>query len=67
MLFHQLSEACLFTLILIFAALVVVQVAAEDSLEAARTYFLAVELCILLIFLLELLLKAFVLGLVCTK
>lgn len=54
-------------LILLFAALVVVQVAAEDSLTAAKTYILVVELCILLIFLLELLLKFYVLGLVWTR
>ena len=49
---------------LLFAGLVVVQVAAEDQLDDAKVYILSVELCILLIFLLELLLKAFVLGLV---
>lgn len=59
-----MSETCLFLLVLLFAGLVVVQVAAEDELEDAKVYILSVELCILLIFLLELLLKAFVLGLV---
>ncbi len=59
-----MSETCLFLLVLLFAGLVIVQLAAEDELEDANVYILSVQLCILLIFLLELLLKAFVLGLV---
>lgn len=63
-LFSHTSELCLFLLILLFTGLVITQVAIEDYLESAKTYILAVELCILLAFQLELMLKAFVLGLV---
>ena len=62
--FSHCMERFFFLLIILFAALVLVSVALGDDLGDAKVYFLSVELCILALFLSELILKMCAVGLV---